>query len=140
MPTIEWDDSIAVGNALIDAQHQKLFAAINDLDRAIHSPRVDTDQVFQSLLFLIDYTRNHFADEERLMAECGYAHLEAHRAEHVQLTHKLNELSHLISRYSIKDPLIAEDLGAFLTGEWLRTHVIESDHQLIPDLARLGRT
>lgn len=140
MPTIAWDDSIAVGNTLIDQQHQQLFRAINDLDQAIHGTAPDTDKVFQSLLFLIDYTRNHFAEEEGLMAECGYPGLEAHRAQHARLTQKLNDLSHLISRYSARDPLIAEELGAFLTGEWLRTHVIESDHQLIPYLAKLGKT
>lgn len=140
MTTTLWQDSFAVGNALIDRQHQQLFQAIHDLDHALHLPQVDTEQVFQCLVFLLDYTKTHFADEEQLMAECAYPDIEVHRTEHATLIRRLDELSHQISSYSAKDPLLGEALGEFLTGKWLQSHVIESDHLLIPYLARLGQT
>jgi hemerythrin len=81
---MNWDDSLATGNAEIDAQHHKLVDLINQLHEAM---RTGKGSAALSGIFdeLIKYTDYHFKTEERLFGPVDYAQKDAHVKEHVDL-------------------------------------------------------
>ena len=60
-----WTTDLATGNADIDDQHKRLFAAVNALFDAYRSGK-ERQEVEKTMEFLTAYTAKHFADEEKL--------------------------------------------------------------------------
>ncbi|MGB8773830.1 MAG: hemerythrin domain-containing protein, partial [Terriglobales bacterium] len=67
----QWNPSYSVKVYALDAQHKKLFDIIRELYTAMSSGH-GKDAVGDVLRRLIDYTVQHFAAEEKLMAEHAY--------------------------------------------------------------------
>ncbi len=81
MARMEWTRELATGVELIDAQHRELFDAVNRLLDAIERGR-GRDEVESLMLFLEDYTANHFGSEEGYMRRHTYPGYAAHKVEH----------------------------------------------------------
>jgi hemerythrin len=64
--TFVWDDSCVVGRRVIDAQHMRLVAMINNLHDATLFGG-GQKKISRTLDDLLGYTQAHFAVEERLM-------------------------------------------------------------------------
>lgn len=81
---LRWSPRYCCGHALIDAQHQALFALANQLlDRLLaKAPGQELLALMQRLL--VDIAR-HFEDEEQILAEQAFGGLAAHRQEHARL-------------------------------------------------------
>lgn len=80
MSHLHWEPSLDTDIDIIDDQHRRIVDYINQLHDAI--ARKDRAAVGATLDRLIDYTITHFSFEERLMAQAGYAHLDAHKTIH----------------------------------------------------------
>ncbi|MBF0294259.1 MAG: hemerythrin domain-containing protein [Magnetococcales bacterium] len=85
----------------------------------------DWDQVDSLFPRLDKYTREHFAAEENLMRQHGYAHLEAHIAQHGQLIGHLRRLEIDVAARRA-DAII--HLETFLL-DWLQTHINQEDRK-----------
>ena len=66
----------------------QLFGAVAELEHALRTGRADAI-INQLLEKVIEHTITHFATEERLMEECGFPGLDAHRHDHKELSQKL---------------------------------------------------
>lgn len=130
MPS-EWNDTYATGIVMIDEQHRELFRRVGTLFDAIRSGQ-DTDQVPRMLEFLTDYTRDHFRDEEQLMAAHGYQFLALHRAEHQALVHQLADW---IAGGAGEDLRLTMELACILN-QWLSGHIVRSDMAFVPFILR----
>ena len=84
MQTIKWDESLTVGSAGIDAQHQYLFNLANELVTSLESGSANL-QSHEALKALEAYVREHFRDEEAVIATCNPDGLEAHQQKHARL-------------------------------------------------------
>lgn len=91
--TRHWQDSYKIGDAEIDAQHQKLFDLVNTLLAA-------TDKVGLRLgaMSLFKDTREHFAQEESLMDKLKYPAIKAHVEQHNALLSRLNAVADSICK------------------------------------------
>lgn len=69
-PFIVWQEDYTAANGIIDQQHQRLVALINDLYEGIRSGTLPPMSAV--LRNLEDYTRDHFATEEAILLECGF--------------------------------------------------------------------
>ncbi len=78
---IEWNERLAVGIPRVDAQHQELVRAFNELEASMRDGR-GSETVLRTLRFLGDYAVSHFGTEESLMRHHAYPGLSEHRAEH----------------------------------------------------------
>jgi len=67
----EWKPEYSVQIPEIDAQHQRLFCLAAELHNAMAQGK-GKNVLEHSLAQLVDYTKTHFAHEERLMQESGY--------------------------------------------------------------------
>lgn len=124
---IRWDESLAVGNELMDTQHKIMFDLANDLNNAVYAG--SNKRVVDTLFGVImDYAFKHFADEERLLKDSP--HLKAHCYEHYQLLRHLHEysVSYRNGRSVVQEP-------AEFMKEWLTVHIKSYD---ISSLAGTG--
>lgn len=77
MPRIEWNDSLKLGVARLDKQHEKLVGLMNDLFDACTRGR-GADVVEEAIFEAHDYIDYHFTSEQRLMEEYDYPELGEH--------------------------------------------------------------
>jgi hemerythrin len=87
---LQWTSTLSVGVPELDAQHQELFRRIDRLlDAMLHNDRSEAERL---LAFLRAYVVDHFAAEERLMAEVGYPDAAGHAEEHHRFAATLHEV------------------------------------------------
>ena len=124
MKTIAWSKDLAVGVAEIDEQHQQWIQRLNDVAAAIAAHKGPV-QLGQTLAFLADYTQQHFATEEKLMAAAKYPGLKTQLTQHKELTETLKDLVRDFDEEGATTKL-AETVNDYL-GNWLLTHIREQD-------------
>ncbi len=125
---ITWDPrTMATTVDLVDEQHQTLFAKLNELLEATEQG-TGKEKIGEMLEFLGDYTRKHFADEEKIMAEKKCPVEEQNKKLHKAF---LEEYGRLMERYQKEGPT-----NEFLIDVqqrvcvWLAKHIKAIDTQL----------
>lgn len=126
MDLTQWDQRFATGYALVDQQHQHLFAMVGELQRAIVSKH-GTQRVLPTLLQLASYVGEHFATEEQMMQERGYPNLDRHRGCHMDLTART---SAIIADFRHGQHELSAALSDFLS-DWIRQHIFQEDMEMI---------
>lgn len=123
MAYIEWDDAMSVGVPVLDADHQRLIRLLNAFVEALENDEglMVTDSIFAALG---DYVVTHFAREEEILAEVGYADLEPHKAAHRALENKFAELR---DSYVLNPDKRAEKRVEDFLIDWLKSHILKTD-------------
>ena len=122
--TLAWSPELATGDPLIDTQHQQLFAAANALYDA-HRSGKGRKEVEQTMVFLVDYTINHFVEEEMFMQTHDYPEYLAHKELHEAFKDVAQALMQKLFQDGPSDAFINEVYVA--VGEWLLNHVRGED-------------
>jgi CRP/FNR family transcriptional regulator len=122
---LAWDSVYSIGVNAIDEQHQHLFDISNRFYEAwrVHAGRNALRRIFDELL---EYTRYHFAEEEKLMQEIGYPGLPQHRRSH-------EELVDLVGRFQgqLESGVRGVETEALeFVKTWLNIHVLEDDRDI----------
>lgn len=122
MAFVVWDDTFKVGIDVVDAQHEQLFAAVNELYEAMQvgNGRI---HVGETLGFLLGYSEVHFETEERLMKETAYPGYARHKQIHDDLMGKVVAMSKRHDGGADFQPL---EVLRFLR-EWLMHHTSRED-------------
>ncbi len=131
---LAWDPSLAVGDELVDQQHQVLFGHARRFLDLVERGEVE-DGGREMLGFITDYARLHFGYEEDLMRHVGYPSLSEHLREHEFFALRLEALAGEVGAAPGPEPLLR--LGRFLT-TWLREHVAGSDERIGEQLRATG--
>lgn len=131
MGFVDWSEKYTVRDKELDSHHQHLFSIVNDLHKAILNKH-GKEEIRRVVDRLIEYTKSHFAAEERLMQACGYPHYQHHKAEHEKLLRQVSEHDHKLRN---DESLAAHDVFAFLIKEWLIGHILKDDKAYAPYLA-----
>ncbi|CAB1370188.1 bacteriohemerythrin [Denitratisoma oestradiolicum] len=126
---MEWDNSLTTGLPVLDAQHQAIFRCFEQLRDASAQRRML--RVAHALTQLETYVREHFADEEKVLAAQGFPGLKEHAAEHRQFA---GQLVLFRRRFLARD--ISEELSQFLA-DWLENHVRIADMEYVRFLSVL---
>jgi len=124
MEKMKWTDSLSVGVELIDDQHKKWIEYYNSAAEALHSMQGPT-KIALTLGFLIDYTEEHFATEEKHMQKHVYPGYEDHRTIHQDLRKTLSDLVQDYEEDGATNPL-ADSIDTFLRN-WLIKHINDVD-------------
>jgi hemerythrin-like metal-binding protein len=133
MSYIKWDGSLSVGLKEIDDQHKHLIGLINDLYDAMSEGK-GNDVLDTLLQKLIDYTKYHFAVEEKYFILYNYSDKEAHIKEHNGLTEQVINHYDSFKKGTIG---ISIDIMQFLES-WLINHIKKSDTKYAPFLKNKG--
>jgi hemerythrin len=127
MAVIEWTDDLNTGIGVIDNQHQRIVTYINKLDHAHkHHSREEVGEVLDEL---VDYTLSHFAFEESLMEDAGYAYINAHKRVHQLFVKRVGDYQ---QRFKLGEE-IEEELMHSLRA-WLINHIKNDDQDYADDV------
>jgi hemerythrin len=126
---VQWSDDFSVKNRLIDTQHKELVRFTNDLFAACQSggftERISFIRTVQSA---VNYAKEHFSTEERLMVQKNYPDYAKHKAEHdAFVAEVLRQVKQLDNMKEIK----GEPFVLFLK-DWLLKHIAISDKKYTP--------
>jgi hemerythrin len=88
---VTWSNSYSIGIKIIDDQHKGLLDFVNDLFS--HSTGNERDELayFREVIQqAVQYVKNHFQTEEKLMITTNYPGYAEHKKAHDKFNHHLN--------------------------------------------------
>jgi hemerythrin len=121
-----------IGIDAMDAQHARWIQLIDKFrtvatdhmrDQTGHAAARD------ALDKLLEYTRLHFASEEKLLAEHGYPDLDVHREEHRKLEAAVVALRDELHAHKTHSTPLKLNLLATI---WLMEHITQDDRKYAP--------
>jgi hemerythrin-like metal-binding protein len=119
---IVWTAEFSVGVRLFDRQHQRLCGMINTLIET-QGARPSEDLVSRILSFMVEYAGEHFRDEEQLMSQYGFPHLDEHVRQHREFVAKTSEL---LAAAKQGDEAVPDKVLEYLR-RWLTHHILGED-------------
>ena len=125
----EWKPQYSVNIPSIDGQHQNLFRIAGELHSAMAAGQGKA-ALSRILDRLVQYTKVHFAHEERLMSLHHYPDAAKHAAQHHALTEQVLAFQ---ADFDNGKALMTIQVLDFLK-EWLKHHIAESDQKYAPFL------
>jgi hemerythrin len=123
---IEWRDNLSTGIEEIDLQHKELFSRINSLLEACNKGQ-GKEVVLGTLLFLDDYIKTHFAEEENLQKRLNYPGYLAHRDQHIRFVRQVDELERQFKSDGATIGLVLQTNRTMT--EWLIEHISKVDKE-----------
>lgn len=124
MSLIRWSDSFSVNVMMIDQEHKKLVAMINELTDAMKAGH-GKDVLGKILDGLIQYTAFHFQREEKYFQQVKYPDTAAHKREHAAFVKKVTEFK---KEFDAGRVTVSVNILQFLS-KWLQQHIKGSDQK-----------
>ena len=122
---MKWQKDYNIGITVIDEQHRKLCSMLTNLETSIESDNVY--QVMGEILKeLVQYTKSHFREEERVMQRISYPDFEKHKKLHKDL---VDEIVTILVDLKHGKEISAFELITFLQ-KWLRDHILGEDKKI----------
>lgn len=130
---LEWKDEYSVGVALLDDWHKRIFETINLLidTQSEEDPSKTCSGCLENI---IQYSNEHFRDEEALLREWEYPHLEEQVRAHKSYVDRVSRF--IEGKQRLGEPMHRGLLG-YLRYWWIN-HIIEEDMRYKPFLAEKG--
>lgn len=123
---IEWRDAqFILGVDEMDDTHREFVDMVNSLEKASNA---DFIQNFDAL---IEHTRAHFENEDRLMAEYGFPAIAEHRGEHDRVLGEMTRFNRVLHKglVSFARSYVDESLK-----QWFPLHAATMDSALAAHL------
>lgn len=122
-----WTPSLSVGVAMIDEQHKTWFDKAEKLFEAGKKNQAK-EYIGELLNFLDDYTRKHFADEEKYMLSIRYPGYDEQKKAHTAFIAQLDKLR---NDYKTSGGNISVIINANqMVVEWLTKHISNMDKKI----------
>ena len=122
---MKWQKDYNIGIDVVDEQHEKLCGMLTNLETSINS-----DDVYRAmgdiLKELVEYTKYHFEEEEKLMQRIFYSDFERHKKLHKDLVDAIVTI--LVGLKNGKE-ISAFELKTFLQ-KWLMDHILVEDKMI----------
>lgn len=131
---ITWDDqTFTVYVPEMDAQHRRLVDLVNELYSAklAGKSRQALGRVLDSL---VDYTKTHFADEEKLQRDVGFPESDSHKKVHENL---MSQVGKFYNEFKAGRQAISDEVMGFLM-DWLVNHIQKDDRKYGRHIQRQG--
>jgi hemerythrin len=122
MAFIDWTDALSVNVKIIDAEHKRLVAMINELHEALVNRKGKSQQ--QKIVHdMVDYAASHFTTEEKYMRQYSFPGFEGHKKEHELFTEKALDLKERGEKTGF---VLTLEILNFLR-DWLKNHILKTD-------------
>ena len=126
MAYLEWREDLNTGISVIDGQHKRIVAYINQLYDARHDDPTNESLINSTMVELLDYTISHFAFEESLLEDVGFEDLLEHKKSHNAFCDKIFVFrDELLNGDDIADKLLK------VLHDWLFGHILHDDKQYV---------
>lgn len=111
-----WTTDLSVNVKVLDDDHKKVFAMINELEETIMAGH--SKKVLETVLDrLMEYTMIHLAREEELFAQTGYVEALAHKKEHLRMVNRVQDVQGRFKDGSFV--MLSLELMSFLQNWWI---------------------
>jgi len=135
---IVWGPEYRIGQAVIDAQHRELFAAVNEFARVVRGAKTGA-QALRISAFLRRYVEEHFETEERVMREAGYPLLDVQQQQHARFARDFSKLEVELHETLTARRTFLLFRVQLLVVDWLAHHTMKADRHFGRFLAARGR-
>lgn len=125
MSLLVWKPEFAVGIESVDFEHEQMIKLINEIYDEMKMRR-DADSIEQFMGDVLFAISAHFALEERIMRESGYAEYDAHKEDHEEL---LDQVRDLMDQF-VSDPEQGFKLLQDRLSGWFEKHFATFDARL----------
>lgn len=114
MTALTWSEALALKQPRMDQTHREFVELLQRLSEA-HAAGADA---LPLLAELQEHTEAHFAQEERWMADIGFAAQNCHSMQHAQVLHVLREVQRMLVDKPDPNlvPVLVEELGKWFVG------------------------
>ena len=131
-----WDSNFITGIESVDAQHHSLVDMFNALSAAItRGSWGDSSAIDGLIASLLEYTKHHFAEEERLMRETRLwpSHIATHLRAHAEFIAQVQALGGMRQSLAEHPQSVVEFLVA-----WLGHHILGMDQTMAGQIHRIA--
>ena len=124
MTEFTWKDEYSLGNAQIDAEHQRLLELANAVATLANSGEQMT-RIKENIVALYDYVKTHFQHEEEYMLQLGYPQYEEHKKLHEGI---IAEMNTIMKHSGNLDALVYKFKR--LMHVWVLEHILTEDSRI----------
>ncbi len=121
-----WDDKYSIGNAQIDAEHQRLVELAANI-ATLTNRGEKVARVKEAIVALYDYVKTHFRHEEEYMLQLGYPRYEEHKKLHEGIVAEMNTI---MKHSGNLDALVYKFKR--LMHAWVLEHILSEDSRIAP--------
>ena len=108
----------------MDGHHKRLFGIANTIMEHLHN-NAGREAVSNAFDALVDYTRYHFAAEEKLMVLYSYPGIDGHSKKHGELISQVIEYKDQVLGGNMPD---TDGFQSFME-HWLVRHILDEDRK-----------
>ena len=123
MALFNWSDEYSVSVLAMDNHHKKLFDIMNQMHEAMKSG-AEEDALTKFITELVDYTKYHFAEEERMLEQVNYSGIDSQKRSHVAFVEKISEFQ---KQANDGMAIFAVPKVSKLGIDWLKDHIVVMD-------------
>jgi hemerythrin len=123
---IKWTTDLSVKNDVLDAEHQRWIELLNAFYQGLKDGR-SKESLVELIEGMIEYTKYHFANEEKYMLSIGYPDLKQHKVHHAEYVQKLSEYHRKILDGKM---VLSLEVTNYLKN-WLINHIKGIDMQYV---------
>jgi len=124
---IAWSEEYELGNDFVDSQHKRLFELVGNIGNSCVEGG-DIGALSETLDFLLQYTVQHFSDEEALQLKHGFPDYENHKKLHEEFEATVSEkVAEFKEKGSTKD--LSDTVNEFVI-TWLVNHILKEDMKI----------
>lgn len=127
--TIEFDDNLITGNKTIDEQHKELIGKIKQFVDSCEEGNAKIKAI-KMLDYLMEYTKFHFSQEEKLQEDAGYPELVQHRAKHEEFKKTLKTLENFLEESEGPTDAFVKQVETNVVN-WLFNHIKTFDRSVV---------
>ncbi len=132
MTALAWSEALALKQPRMDQTHREFVELLQQLDAAAATPERELLPLLQTLQ---RHTEDHFAQEERWMADIGFAAQNCHSLQHAQVLKVLAEVPRVLAEKGDRElgRVLSEELG-----KWFVVHAQTMDAALAEMMLERG--
>jgi hemerythrin len=125
---LPWTPNLAIGVDIIDNQHKMLFEKAEKLFEAGRNKN-SKEYISELLDFLDDYTKKHFADEEKYMLSINYPGYAEQKQAHTAFIGKIAKLREEYNKSGGSLVVIINANKMVL--DWITQHISVMDKKIV---------
>ena len=130
---IKWTEDLSVGNEKLDQEHQRWIEILNDFYDGLKAGK-SKEKLEELVLAMLDYTKYHFANEEKYMDAVNFPGIEEHKQTHAEYVEKITAYYEKMKTGKL---ILSLEVTNFLKS-WLINHIKGVDQQYANYVAKLN--
>jgi len=124
---VAWSEEYELGNNFVDSQHKRLFELVNNIGKFCAEGK-DVNTLSETLDFLLQYTVQHFSDEEALQVKFNFPEYDYHKKLHDEFAAAVSEKAAEFKENGSTKDLIDTVNEIVIT--WLVNHILKEDMKI----------